>query len=61
MTTGIDLIGSCKMEKIDMTVNALSAVISFPKRTKAAKVALMIKFGVIHNENIERDPQINLG
>ena len=60
MTTGIDLIGSCKIENIDITVNALSAVISCPNRINPARVALIMMFGVTHKEKIDNVPQMNL-
>lgn len=43
-----------------MTVNAFSAVIVCPKSTNAAKVALIIRFGVRYRENIEMVPLLNL-
>jgi len=52
--------GSYKIENIEITVNALSAVTSCPKRTKPARVALIIKLGVTHKENMDSVPQMNL-
>jgi len=52
--------GSCRIENIEITVNALSAVTSCPKRTNPASVALIIKLGVTHKEKIDSVPQMNL-
>ena len=52
--------GSCRIENIEITVNALSAVTSCPKRTNPASVALIINLGVTHKEKIDSVPQMNL-